>query len=67
MRPEDRERYTREVLKCLDELEAIDSERKAAMSDFNARREDVAHRLKGWRALLAGRKGEQLPLPEGEP
>ncbi|MFZ5469458.1 MAG: hypothetical protein ACOZIN_08480 [Myxococcota bacterium] len=63
IKPEDRERFTRELMRVLDSIEETEEARKIAAADFRQELAKLHERARHWRALLAGRKGEQLELP----
>lgn len=66
MKPADRDRYQRELLKALDRVEDLAQEKADFLATHKASMESLKTAITHWRNLLAGRKGEQLELPDDD-
>lgn len=66
IKPVDRERYTRELMKALDRAEELQQEKADFLATHKASLESLKTAITHWRNLLAGRKGEQLELSEDD-
>lgn len=63
MKPEDRDRYQRELIKALDRLDQLREEKSMVVKDFASRMAEAEMVARQYRSLLAGKTGEQVPLP----
>lgn len=61
-KPDNRERWTRELLKAMERAESLEADKAQMVKDFAGKIAEAKMAAKHWRNLLEGKGGEQLPL-----